>query len=144
MIFVLCRKDPKRVWGQAMNTCSVLLAILDALCRHSANFINVCLSSDCFSLGRSVAVHIVYFGRMFSLLGCNGYFYSNRFGFYLIELNRFSSNSVNDYVKFIEPDVLKSDSAVLFELCFVRDGDFCLPRFSSQEVSQMTSYISRE
>ena len=40
-----------------------------------------------------------------------------------------------------ESDGLKNDAALLFELCFKRDGDFCLPGFSSQEISQMIHCI---
>ena len=61
---------------------------------------------------------------MFSPFGHNAYFCSNRFGFCLIELNKFSSNSVKNYVKSIESDVLKSDAALLCEFCFVHDGGF--------------------
>ena len=79
------RKDLKRVWGQAMDAHSALLAptcvphhLFDVLCRRSANFMNAC--RDC-SLFGSVAVHGVYFGRMLSPLVCKCQFFFNLFDF---------------------------------------------------------------
>ena len=53
MIFVLWQKGLKRVCDLAMAIHSALLApmcaalpVFDELCRHSAHFINICLSSD--------------------------------------------------------------------------------------------------
>ena len=108
--------------------------MLHEVCRCSVNFINVLLRDN----SRSVAVHGVYFGRMFSPLSRNDHVCSIRFGI-LSKRNRFSSNSVNDYVKSNESNGLESDATLLFEFCFVGDDDFCLPRFSSQEISQMIS-----
>ena len=39
-------------------------------------------------------------------------------------------------VKCNDRDMLRSDAAILCELCFVLVGDFCLPGFSSHEVNQ--------
>ena len=53
--YIMWRKGHKRVWGLPRDTLSCLLATLcatiltmDELCRRSCNFINACLSSDCF------------------------------------------------------------------------------------------------
>ena len=64
----------------------------------------------------------------------NANFCSKRFGLCLSVLKRLASNFVKDCVKSDDSDGLKTEETLLYELCFVNDGDFCLAGFSSQMI----------
>ena len=85
-ICMMWRKRLKRVWGLPRDTHSCLLAslcasipIVDELCRRSCNFINACLSSDCFLIS-FVARQSIFYSRMASPLGRNTHFCCMRYG----------------------------------------------------------------
>ena len=109
------RKGLKRVWGLPRDTHSFLLAplcatisIMDELCKRSCNFINACLSSDCFLIS-FVARQGIFYSRMASPLGRNTHFCCMRYGGRSQDISFIRNNYINYWVTSNLPeDVLQT------------------------------------
>ena len=124
------RKSLKRVWGLQRDTHSFLLAPLCAsipimyeLCRHSCNFINACLSSDC-SLISFVARQGIFYSRMASPLGRNTHFCCLQYGGRTQGISFIRNNYINYRVTSNRPEDVLQTAGLLCALCFLRDGSF--------------------
>jgi hypothetical protein len=144
------RKGLRRVWDVPYRThCNILpllcneLPLYDEICKRTANFINVCLNSDCVLVKRLV-YRAIYFERMRSPIGRNALTCCIRYG--LISIHNFDKFTVRHWFEGTVTEELLSDVLVLLELIFVRDGSFDVtaneaPLYSRSDIISFISFI---
>ena len=118
---------------------------MDELCRHSCNFINACLSSDC-SLISFVARQGIFYSRMASPLGRNTYFCCMRYGGRTQDISLIRNNYINyRATSNLREDVLQT-AGLLYELCFLRDGSFTFSSscLSSENINYLINDVCRD
>ena len=140
----------RRVWDVPYRThCNILpllcneLPLYDEICKRTANFINVCLNSDCVLVKRLV-YRAIYFERMRSPIGRNALTCCIRYG--LISIHNFDKFTVRHWFEGTVTEELLSDVLVLLELIFVRDGSFDVtaneaPLYSRSDIISFISFI---
>ena len=121
-----------------------MFQIMGELCRLSCNFINACLSSDCFLIS-FVARQGIFYSHMASPLG------RNTLLLYAIwRTNKDISFIRNNYIisrvtSNLPEDVLQT-AGLLCELCFLHDASFTfsLPCLSSEDINYLISDVCRD
>ena len=118
---IMWRKGLKRVPRDIHSFLLALLCatipIMDELCRRSCNFINACLSSDCFLIS-CVARQGIFYSRMASPLRRNTHFCRTRYGGRTQDISFNPNNYINYRVTSnLSGDVLQT-AGLLCELCF--------------------------